>query len=258
MKQGKFLLVSAIVILAAYLAGCKEPEAPLTKTRQPIPENAKLVCIFFDDGLQNQYDVALPILKQYNFKATFSIITGSIGVGEGLWKYMGEKDLQKLAEYGIDIACHSKTHAHLIANLNDQQLQDEIIDSKKYLEKMGLKVRTFVYPYYEWNDQLLAYVKKANYVCARGGWPETRAFDISTANSDERYHVPGYQITNQNPEVFKSILSRASRYSVVCITYHLVSDTGPQETSTPLADFAEQIRYLKEAGFTAVLLPDLF
>lgn len=41
------------------------------------------VCLFFDDGWQNQYDVAFPILKTCGFKASFAIITGSIGADRG-------------------------------------------------------------------------------------------------------------------------------------------------------------------------------
>src|SRR5208337_1129212 len=39
----------------------------------------KPVIISFDDSWRDQYVYALPILKRYHFKATFFIITGSIG-----------------------------------------------------------------------------------------------------------------------------------------------------------------------------------
>ena len=62
----------------------------------------------------------------------------------------------------------------------------------------------------------------------------------------------------ENIEEFKYILDQASRHSLVCLTYHHISDTAPPEASTPIQGFHEQMRYLKEAGFTVVLLPDLF
>lgn len=127
----------------------------------PVSPDAKLVSLFFDDGWQNQHDVALPILLDYNFRASFSVITSKIGTGEGFSEYMGVKELKELAKYGMDIASDTKTHPHLTANLTDQQLHEEIIDSKRYLEKMGFKVPTFVYPYYEWNDVALNYVREA-------------------------------------------------------------------------------------------------
>ncbi len=152
------LTIIVCLLFLMLLIACHE-QASLQPA--PISPDAKLVCLFFDDGWQNQYDVALPILLDYNFRASFSVITSKIGTGEGFSEYMGEKELKKLAKYGMDIASHTKTHPHLTANLTDQQLREEIIDSKKHLEKMGFKVPTFVYPYYEWNDVVLNYVREA-------------------------------------------------------------------------------------------------
>ena len=195
MKKFSFLVVIAILLSVALLAGCQGSLATQVETPQPIPDNTKLVWIFFDDGWQDQFDAALPVLKQNGFKATFGIIIDGIGGGgEGYKKYMGERELKKLADSGMELACHSWTHPNLTENLSDQELQHEIIDSKKYLEDLGFKINTFVYPYYAWDERVINYVKKADYVCARGGWPDEEPFDLNLADSDERYHIPNYQI----------------------------------------------------------------
>lgn len=253
MKKAKFVAILPLLVVLL-MVGCQKQQSLPPPTIAP---DAKLVCLFFDDGWQNQYDVALPILLEYDFKATFSVISDKIGTGQGFWKYMAAKELKKLAKYGMDIASHTRTHPRLTANLTDKQLREEIIDSKKHLEKLGFRIRTFAYPYYEWDDVVINYVREAGYVCARGGWPEEKAYDLTSTDPEARYHVPSYPITNQNPEVFKSIVGQASRYSVVSLTYHFISDTGPAETSTPVQNFRDQMRYLKEAGFIVVLLPDL-
>jgi peptidoglycan/xylan/chitin deacetylase (PgdA/CDA1 family) len=278
-KRAKFWVI-LLLFAATTLVACLEPDAD-SPPPQPIPPDAKLVCLFFDDGYQNQYDVALPILLHHGFKATFSIITGSVGTGTGIYKYMGDKELKELARYGMGIASHSKTHPHLTGppteaqlqsefsevygrdtttptKLSDKQSLEEIVGSKTYLDKLGFKVRTFVYPYYEYDDSVIGYVKEAGYVCARSGGRSEPPYDIRTTDAEARYHVPSHAILSQNLEQFKSIVDQAGRYSVVCLTYHHISDVGPVETSTRIADFAEQMRYLKEAGFTVVLLPDLF
>jgi peptidoglycan/xylan/chitin deacetylase (PgdA/CDA1 family) len=237
--------------------GCQETIIP-KPTPKPISSDARLVCLFFDDAFSNQYDVALPVLLEHDFKATFGVITGHIGTGHNLWEYMDKKHLKELAEYGMDIACHTKTHPHLTANLTDEQLRKEIIDSKKHLEEMGFEVTTMVYPFYEWDDRVIESVIEAGYTCARGGWPEEGAYDLTTTDAKTRYHVPSWQITNQSLERFKIIVEEAGRYSVVSLVYHFISDTGPEVTSTPVANFQAQMSYLKEAGFTVVLFPDLF
>jgi len=96
--------------MATTIVAFQKPESP---PPQPIPPDAKLVCLFFDDCWQDQYDTALPILLQHGFKATFGAITGSIGTGKSTSKYMDKKELKELARYGMDIANHSKTHPHL-------------------------------------------------------------------------------------------------------------------------------------------------
>jgi peptidoglycan/xylan/chitin deacetylase (PgdA/CDA1 family) len=222
-----------------------------------IPPGAKLVCLFFDDGWQNQYDVALPILLQYGYKATFSFITDYIGTGSDIWKYMDVKDIHTLAKHGMDIGSHTKTHPHLTGDLSDQQLTEELTDSKVHLEKLGFHVRTFVYPYCEWDERVIQYVKQAGYTCARGCRWNADFYNLDTSDAKARFHVASRNIAQQNIDQFKSIVEKAGNRNVVCLTYHFVSDNGPDSTSIPVASFVEQMDYLKENGFTVVLLPDL-
>jgi len=254
---------------------------PIVPEGEGIPQNAKLVCIFFDDGWQSQYDIALPILLQYDFKATFGIITGSTGKGSAIYEYIDDKEIKDLANYGMDIASHTRTHPHLVRRptqqetqsetteggqysediadrLTDQQLTDEIIGSKEDLEKLGCKVRTFVYPFFQYDDRVIQYVKEAKYVCARTGGSNNYAYDLKNTDPNSRYSVPCYSVTGETIEQYKAVVNKASRYSAVCICYHFISDKSPVQTSTPVANFVEQMRYLKENGFTVVLLPDLF
>lgn len=262
MKKTKLLALLVLLVLALLIIACQqEPAYLLPKTGKPIPKDARLVCVFFDDGWLNQHAVALPILNTYNLKATFGIITGSLNTGTGIYRYMSKKEIEELSRYGMDIASHSETHPHLTANLTGAQLRKEIVDSKKYLEDIGINIRAFIYPFYEWNQEVIRYVKEAGYVCARGDSSKwNQAFDLRTTakDIDAKYHISSFDIVRQNLDEFKKIVSQAKQTSIVCVTYHFVSDDGPPKTSTPVANFAEQMRYLKEAGFTVVLLPDLF
>lgn len=215
------------------------------------------ICLFFDDGWTNQYEEALPVLLEHEFKATFGVITGSIGTGENFWEYLGEAELKELAGYGMEIACHTRTHPHLTDNLAAEQLYEEIINSKLYLEQKGFDITTFVYPYYEWDDRIIEYVKDAGYSCARGGWPEEGAFKIKSLKNEARYHLPSQQITDQDLETFKSYSSGLDSDDIICLVYHFIADDGPETTSTPVTNFHAQMAYLKEAGFEVVLLSDL-
>lgn len=216
------------------------------------------VCLFFDDAWVNQYEVALPVLLEHDFKATFGVITSQIGTGNNCWRYMDEEELKKLSEYGMEIACHTATHPHLADNLSNEQLHAEIAESKLTLEQMGFVVDTFIYPYYEWDDRALEYVRDTGYSYARGGWPEEGTFRLSLSDDASIYHLPSRQITGQDIDTFKSSLDGLSSNEAICLVYHFIADDGPETTSTPVANFSEQMAYLEEAGFNVVLLPELF
>jgi peptidoglycan/xylan/chitin deacetylase (PgdA/CDA1 family) len=250
-----FLSIAVLVLSAGCFPAAGARPQPLTAPT--LTPDSRLVAIFFDDAYQNQYEAALPVLVKYGFRVTFGVITESIGEGEGLWKYMGKKELKELAGYGMEIASHTISHPHITEKLSDQQLRREIFDSKRDLEKMGFTVSTLIYPYYEYKEKAIEYVREAGYVCARAGWPEIEAFDLTSGEPDAWFRVPSEQIFSQDLAGFQKIVDKASRYKVVCLVYHLISDTGPEMTSTTAADFNAQMYYLHENGFTVVLLSEL-
>ncbi len=214
------------------------------------------VCLFFDDGWQNQYDVAFPILKEFGFKASFAITTGSIGLDRGTFAgRMNVEELKELQAHGMDIACHTKTHPHML-NLTSSQLHEEIVDSKNTLAQMGFNVRTFVYAFGEWNDTIVNYVKDAGYVCAREAKP--KGYRLNDSDPNARYCICSWQITNQSLDSFKQILSHSTGDEVVVLTYHFLSDNASRETYITVQNFRAQMSYLKENNFSVVLLPDFF
>lgn len=257
-------LFSIFSVVGCQTTECLVPEEPQLqespeKSGEPeIPPHAKLISLFFDDCYLNQYQVALPVLLKHDFKATFGVITGHMGTGHDIWEYMDEPKLHALAEQGMDIACHTRTHPDLTGNLTDEQLREEIVYSKAYLENMGFEIKTMVYPYYTWDDRVIKKVMEAGYTCGRAGWSQTRRYDLRRADPKAKYHIPSWQITGQTMEEFEIILEGADNNNVVSLVYHFILDDGPEETSTPIANFKAQMDYLKEGRFTVVPLPDLF
>lgn len=247
MKTKKKIIICVCLICFVALTGIS-----IAASQKPAT-----VCLFFDDAWANQYEAALPVLLEHDFKATFGVITGTIGTGENFWRYMDEEELKTLAGLDMEIACHTETHPHLADNLTDNQLHDEIAGSKSSLEQLGFDVETFIYPYYEWDDRVLEYVRDAGYRLARGGWPEEGAFSLPLSDDNSIYHLPSRQITNQDIVTFKSYLEDLNGNEAICLVYHFIADDGPETTSTPVVNFREQMAYLKEAGFNVVLLPEL-
>ena len=106
-----------------------------------LPE--KPIVITFDDGYEDNYTYAFPILKKYNFKATVFMVGVNIDANNRLSK----KQMQEMAAYGIDFGSHSITHSSL-TSLDEKELHKEIKKSKKQIEQViNKEVVIFSYPY---------------------------------------------------------------------------------------------------------------
>jgi uncharacterized lipoprotein YddW (UPF0748 family)/peptidoglycan/xylan/chitin deacetylase (PgdA/CDA1 family) len=124
-----------------------------------LPLPVKPIVISFDDGWKDQYCAALPILKKYNFSATFFIATDSVGHSA----YMNWDQVSEISDSGMDIESHSRTHARL-SILPPEQAWREIDDSRKILENRVHKpVLVFAYPFGSYSDKVISLVKDAGF-----------------------------------------------------------------------------------------------
>jgi peptidoglycan/xylan/chitin deacetylase (PgdA/CDA1 family) len=132
----------------------------------------KTIAITFDDGAEDIYKNAFPVLKRYGFPATIFMISGYIGTQN----YLSLKQLKEMQEYGIDIESHTQHHPYL-PKATDQQIIREIFYSKRDLEKkLGSKVALFCYPAGGRNPRIIELVKEAGY---RGAFVSNKAKPIS-------------------------------------------------------------------------------
>jgi len=137
-------------------------------------KTGKVFGITFDDGYENNYIKALPILKKYNFYATCYIVANNIS-GENYWdinkgyvskKMMNFDQIEQWIKSGMSIGSHSLTHLRL-ADLDSQIAENEITASKKKLEQnFGVKIEHFCYPYGSKNIDIESIVKRAKYKTA--------------------------------------------------------------------------------------------
>ncbi len=95
------------------------------------------VAITVDDGCETDLLAIAPILKQFEFGATFYVVAGFLDKRG----YLSVSQLRELNGLGFEIGCHSMTHPYL-SDLDDASLQREITDSKKALEQILGKSRS--------------------------------------------------------------------------------------------------------------------
>ncbi|MDP4177080.1 MAG: Ig-like domain-containing protein, partial [Bacillota bacterium] len=74
-----------------------------------IPE--KSVALTFDDGYNDNYTNAFPLIKEYGYKATVFVVTNWIDK-EGL-PYISSEHLKEMDTAGMDIESHTLNHDHL-------------------------------------------------------------------------------------------------------------------------------------------------
>ena len=100
------------------------------------------VAITFDDGYDDAYTVANPILARHGFKATFYIITALVGRS----RYMSWEQVRELAAAGNVIGSHTMNHRDL-TRLDVMSLYAELAVSQTTLEaQVGQPVLDFCYP----------------------------------------------------------------------------------------------------------------
>jgi peptidoglycan/xylan/chitin deacetylase (PgdA/CDA1 family) len=162
----------------------------------PLPE--KPVAITFDDGWENQYRYAFPILRKYRLTATFFVITGRIGHTN----LMTWDQIREMASAGMTIGSHGVDHLDL-KNLGDAKIAwREVAKSRKVLAtRLNAPVTAFAYPGGTYTPRDLANVARAGYRTARsvGGSIVVRRTAL--------YHAPGI-IVHQDMASFLAALGK--------------------------------------------------
>lgn len=125
------------------------------------------IVLTFDDGDENTFSAAFPVLQKYNFVATAYIVCNYIGATN----YMTKNQIKALSEAGWEIGSHSLSHIDLTKD--PKRREAEIIQSREYLETLlKLPVSTFAYPFGAYDDSSIGYVKNAGYIAAVGLGPD--------------------------------------------------------------------------------------
>ncbi len=134
---------------------------------ESLEHNKKLpvnpVLITFDDGYEDNYRNAYPILKKYGFSATIFVITDFLNKYPNYLTWEQCKDLKK---QGFYIESHTVNHKSL-TSLSNKQIKNEIVESKKALdERLQQNTHYFAYPTGTYNLYIAKMIKNAGYRAA--------------------------------------------------------------------------------------------
>jgi len=119
----------------------------------PLPDKAFLITL--DDGFEDNYSNAFPILQRYKIPAVIYLATGLVGK-TNQWmstptfserKMLSWAQIKDMARQGIVFGSHTVSHPKLI-ELDDSSVSNELVQSKRLIEdQLGIECSHFAYPY---------------------------------------------------------------------------------------------------------------
>jgi peptidoglycan/xylan/chitin deacetylase (PgdA/CDA1 family) len=137
------------------------------QNKQPLPDKA--VVITFDDGYENIYDNAHPILKEFSFPYTIFINPPLIG---NVNYQLDWQQVKLMAKEGASFANHGSQHTHMLTK-NDNESEEswldrtiqEIENAETILkDNLGYSLKYFAYPYGEFDSKLKARLSSRGYI----------------------------------------------------------------------------------------------
>jgi|GEM_PF-616560 len=149
----------------------------------------KSIALTFDDGYEDMYTTAYPLLKKYGMKGTMYIIVNALDTPG----YLTREQVKEMAESGaVEISSHTMNHANMQKS-NFTNASYEMIASRQELEKIiGRPVTNFAYPYG-------LFTLRDEHICKSAGYSScvsTYPGQIQTNN--KKYSLyrlrPGYRV----------------------------------------------------------------
>lgn len=115
----------------------------------------KPIVITFDDGYVDNYKNVLPILKEYNMKATLFMISDAANTPG----FVSTEQMHQMEAGGFDIQGHTNHHK-ILTKIDSTELPDALLGGKTSLEGiLGEPIEYLAYPG-GFNDMLVQYVTK--------------------------------------------------------------------------------------------------
>lgn len=127
---------------------------------EPLP--ARAVVLTFDDGYEDNYRVAYPLLRQFGMSGTFFVVANLVGTpGYMTWEQLREMQLNEMA-----VESHGLDHVDLAIQPR-AELQHQLSESRRVLERGLLRpVRYLNYPSGSYTPAVIAAARATGYEAA--------------------------------------------------------------------------------------------
>lgn len=139
------------------------------KYRNSLPKRSVVISI--DDGYRSVYNIAWPILKKYDFRATLFIYTDFVGVSKNAITW---DQLREVKKSGFEIGAHTMSHCDLTRQNKGEdtqaymsRIEKELGMSKQIIDKKLNQNTVFLaFPYGRYDQRVLDMCKRLGYKIA--------------------------------------------------------------------------------------------
>ena len=154
-----------------------------------IPLPLHPVVLTFDDGHLDHYTNVFPLLNQYGFTGTFFIV--SQFADDNRAGYMSWQQIAEMANAGMSMESHTKTHADLRERNYDFLIFEILGSIESIASHTGIEPRMFAYPVGRYDINTLTVLNSTRIL--RAVTTETG----TTITTDNRLFLPRMRVTNE-------------------------------------------------------------
>jgi peptidoglycan/xylan/chitin deacetylase (PgdA/CDA1 family) len=130
----------------------------------------KPVVLTFDDGYEDNYFYAFPLLKKYGFSAVIFLVadttrrTNFWDANEPQVPLMSNEQIHEMSASGIEFGSHTVTHPNL-SHCSPDQARKELVESKQMIEQLtGNEIISLAYPYGAVNETIKSLAAETGYI----------------------------------------------------------------------------------------------
>jgi peptidoglycan/xylan/chitin deacetylase (PgdA/CDA1 family) len=131
----------------------------------------------FDDGFRDNYETALPLLREHGFGAFVFVLPPLLDAGAALeWPEVATDRarfpatmrsvtwamLEEMKEGGFEVGSHTMSHPHL-PELGGEALREELWESRARIKERLGDCDTLAYPFGEWSPEVAAAARECGY-----------------------------------------------------------------------------------------------
>jgi peptidoglycan/xylan/chitin deacetylase (PgdA/CDA1 family) len=173
------------------------------------------VCITFDDGCETDLIAAAPVLREFEFNATFYLTAGLLGTSG----YLSAAQVRDLDAQGFEIGCHSMTHQYL-SDATEPELKREIVEAKLLIENIvGHSIEHFSCPGGRYDRRTIEMARRAGFATVANSQvhanaASTNPFELGRVAIQRNLSMKNFNAVCRGHGLWKNNLQHQARRSV--------------------------------------------